>query len=352
MEQRCHLLERLTWMVGSWALLAGWAGAAAVVAERPTSFPLAVRHALEQEDWPVLLQALAGDPLTNNTLRLVVVRALFESGRLPEEQFSWIHRSGPELLSTSELKQYAGAAHLAETLLQLGCLNAAERLAFDSLEMEGENPSALRTLARLHLVRGLTNAAGIFLNRLEAYPEHQSWVDRFRAGLGTDASVMPDPTITRIRENLLGGDRIAAGLTTERLLQLALESNPRNVMAFEYLLAHQLLQRRLLFAVRTLAKSPRSHDGPLPRHYAEAVVLHRSLYPGISVAGLLERVPPAVLACFQDFHKVMARAAGELERVQPEAGRDFGNTYWYYYFFGFLEPTSLSPGPETPGTHE
>jgi hypothetical protein len=348
-----HLRQSLLWLLASCALHSLGAPAPVGAGDRSASLPLAVQHSLEQEDWPALLDALTGDPLTNQTLRLVVVRALFETGRLPDELFSWIHFSGPDLLSTSELKEYAGAAHLAETLLQLGCLNAAERLAFDSLEMEGENPSALRTLFRLHAVRGLTNAAGIFLNRLEAYPEQRAWAGSARMGLATNASGTVDPTIPRIRANLLTGDRIAAGLTTERLLRLALESNPENRMAAEYLLAHQLLERRLLFALRTMALYVQSREGPLPRHYAEAVLLHRSLYPGISVDALLSRVPPAMVASFQEFGKMMGRAKGAIEQVRVEARRDFGNTYWYYFFFGLPGPVSQSgPSPDTPKSHE
>ena len=333
-------------------MLAAGARWPAYASDPQPPLPLQVQRPLELEDWPALLNGLAGDPLTNTTLRLVVVRALFETGRLPEEQFAWFHHPGPELLSTSDLKEYAGAAHIAETLLQLGYLNAAERLAFDSLEMEGENPSALRTLARLHLAKGLTNAAGIFLNRLQAHPEHRAWAVRFRAGLATNSPAAADPTISRIRANLITRDRIAAGLTTERLLRQALESNPENRMAFQFLMAHQLLERRLLYALRTLATSPHTREGPLPRHYAEAVLLHRHLYPGISLGTLLSRVPPAVVASFQSFQGLMNRAAGSPAQLQPEAWREFGNTYWYYYFFGPLDPTTRLPAPGTPELHE
>ncbi|MBE7501914.1 MAG: hypothetical protein HS113_16775 [Verrucomicrobiales bacterium] len=341
---------------GTIALAAAMLGVVAVwqaaAADPQPAFPPQAQRPLELEDWPALLTGLAGDPLTNATLRLVTTRALFETGRLPEELFAWVHASGPELLSTSELKGYAGAAHLGETLLQLGYVNGAERLAFDSLEMEGESAAALRTLARLHLIKGLTNASVIFLNRLDAYPEHRAWAARFRAGLAGDAPTAADPTISRIRTNLVTGDRIAAGLTTERLLRQALEANPGNPMAFQFLMAHQLLERRLLFALRTLASSPQVREGPLPRHYAEAVLLHRSLYPGLSLGALLPRVPPAVATNFEAFREMMNRAAGSLEQARPQAWRDFGNTYWYYFFFGPRAEGSRPQAPATPQPHE
>ena len=307
--------------------------------------PLPLQRPLELEDWPALLKSAAADPLTNAVSRLAVVRALYETGRLPEELFAWLHQSGPELLSTSELERHVGSAQVAETLLELGHLNAAERLAFDSLEMEGETPPVLRTLARLHVAKGLPEAAGIFLNRLQACPEHAAWAVRLRAGLTTNAPAAADPVIARIRANLVTRDRIAAGLTTERLLRQALEANPENPMAFQFLMAHQLLARRLPLARQMLATSPQTRAGPLPRHYAEALLLHRQLYPGISLGALPSRVPPAVVASFQSFQEMMNRAAGALEQAQPQAWRDFGDTYWYYYFFGPVHPPGRLANP-------
>lgn len=343
---------RLAWILAIGALLACGVRWPCRAADPQPLIPGQIQQPLGIEDWRAVLHNLAPDLLTNAIVRLVAVRALFETGRLPEEQFAWFDRPGPELLSTGNLEGYAGAAHLAETLLQLGCLNAAERLAFDSIEMEGENPSALRTLARLHVVRGLTNAALVFLNRLEAYPEQQAWAPRFRAALAADALATTDPSIPRIRANLLKGDQVAAGLTTERLLRLALESNPTNRMAFQFLVAHQLFERRLLQAIRALATSPQPLDDPLPRHYAEAVLLHRHVYPGISLEALVRRVPPAVVSDFQRFLEMLKRGAASPEQLRSEARREFGKTYWHYYLLPPPESASRPPALDNPKPHE
>ncbi|MCZ7637863.1 MAG: DUF6057 family protein [Verrucomicrobia bacterium] len=311
-----------------------------------------MQRPLEMEDWPALLTALAGDPLTNATLRLVATRALFETGRLPEELFAWVHGSGPELLSTSELKDYAGAAHLGETLLQLGYVNGAERLAFDSLEMEGESAVALRTLARLHLIKGLTNAAVIFLNRLDAYPEHRAWTARFRAGLASDSPNAADPTISRIRANLVTGDRIAAGLTTERLLRQALEANARNLMAFGV--------PRGPSAPGATAALRAADAGELaagPRRAVGAPLCRGGAAAPESLPGHRARRPAAAGAAgggdeLRRFPGMMNRAAGSVEQARPQAWRDFGNTYWYYFFFGPRAEANRPQTPATPKPHE
>ncbi|MCP5522357.1 MAG: hypothetical protein H7A46_12500 [Verrucomicrobiales bacterium] len=262
-----------------------------------------------------------------------------------------MHSPGPDLLSTGDLNDYAGAAFLADALLQLGFIYAAERLAFDSLEMEGENAPALRTLVRLHVARGLTNAAAIFLNRLQACPDHRTWVATQRAGLSQEAPDADDPAVPRIQRNRVTRDQIAAGLTTERLLRLALQENPENRMAFQFLVAQQLQARDLLRVRQTLANSPQPTAGPLPRHYAEAVLLHRTLYPGIPMEALLERVPPKVVTDFQRLRELLAQAKGDVNEARARVWPEFGNTYWYYYFFGPRHPASPSPTSDGSGTH-
>ncbi len=350
----CSANRRPAWVFATGVLLATSAllfgaetWAPSPDSEPPPPLSPEVRRSLEMEDWPALLNALAGDPLTNSIHRLAVVRALFETGRLPEDQFSWLHRPGPDLLSTTELRRHVGTVYVAQTLLELGHLNAAERLAFNSLEMEGETPAVLRTLVRLHVVKGLSNAAGIFLNRLQAYPAHRAWADRFRAGLADHLSAIDDPQVSLIRSNRVTQEGIVMGLTTERLLRQALDANPENRMAFEFLIAHHLLAGRLLNVRQTLMTSPLARAGPLPRHYAEALLLHRQLSPGISWGNLPSRVPPAVAARFRDFVEMMTRTTGSREQLQPQAWRDFGNTYWYYYYFGPLHPLGL---PSNPGS--
>jgi hypothetical protein len=311
-------------------------------------FPPPVQQSLEIEDWPAVLTGLAGQPLTNSLQRLVVARALFETGRLPEDLFAWFHHPGPDLLSTGDLNDYVGLGQLAETLLQIGHLNTAERLAFDSLELEGEGPPVLRTLARVHAVRGLARATDVFLNRLRNYPQHAAWVSRFRTGWTSNSLPTTDSTLPRIHTNLVTRDRIAAGLSTERLLKQALEANPENPLAFQFLVAHQLLGRQLLNVRQTLASSPQTRTGPLRCHYAEAVLLHRHLYPGIPVTALLSRVPEETAARFRLFQEMMNQASVPPGQLQSQAWRDHGNTYWYYYNFGQTHLQSNSSGPEKP----
>lgn len=297
--------------------------------EAPAGPPLG--QLVEAGNWAGVLVALANDPLTNAARRLYAVRALAETGRLPTELFTFFHTVGPELLAARPLRAQRAMAHAADTVLELGHLNLAERWAFDSLEMEGETPAVLRLLVRIHLLKDLPRAAAVFANRLALAggtnaPGGAAW-------LAAEA-----PAVERLRANLVTADEVGVPVTTETVLRRAWEANPRNRVAFEFLMAHYLLTRQLPAAMEVLAAQWQGSDQALPRHYAEAVVLFRHLQggAGLARAGLAERVPPAVEARFRAFAEQMQQAGPEAHARLRRIARDFADTYWFYHHFGHL----------------
>lgn len=297
--------------------------------ETPASPPLG--QLVEAGNWAGVLAVLANDPLTNAARRLYAVRALAETGRLPTELFTFFHTVGPELLAARPLRAQRAMAHAADTVLELGHLNLAERWAFDSLEMEGETPAVLRLLVRIHLLKDLPRAAEVFANRLALATGKDPSAGA--AWLAAEA-----PAVERLRTNLVTTDEVGVPLTTETVLRRAWQANPRNRMAFEFLMAHYLLTRQLPAAMEVLAAQWQGSDATLPRHYAEAVVLFRHLQgsAGLARTGLAERVPPAVEARFRAFAEQMQQAGSEVHARLRRIARDFANTYWFYHYFGHL----------------
>lgn len=297
--------------------------------ETPANPP--VGQLVEAGNWAGVLAVLANDPLTNAARRLYAVRALVETGRLPTELFMFFHTVGPELLAVRPLRAQRAMVHAADTVLELGHLNLAERWAFDSLEMEGETPALLRLLVRLHLLKNLSLAAGVFANRL-------ALAGGTNARTGAAWLAAEAPVVERLRTNLVTADEVGVPVTTETVLRRAWQANLRSRMAFEFLMAHYLLARQLPAAMEVLAAQWQGLDQALPRHYAEAVVLYRHLQggAGLTRTGLAERVPPAVETRFRAFAEQMYQAGPEAHARLRRTARDFADTYWFYHFFGHL----------------
>ncbi len=73
---------------------------------------------------------------------------------------------------------------------------------------------------------------------------HGRWAFQCRRQLDADPELCDVPVIASRRELMVVGDSIDNTKHAERMLQGLLERNPRNRMAFEYLMAHYLLTRQ------------------------------------------------------------------------------------------------------------
>lgn len=116
--------------------------------------------------------------------------------------------------------------------------------------------------------------------------------------------------------------------------------NPKNKMAYEYLMAHSLLSRDLRTFARFLPKYTDFDYHRMPRHFQEALLVYLAHGGEID---LPDFQPDArVVERFNRFRQVgrQARSSGS-DGIQQLKGQ-FGDTYWYYLIYSQLEngPTS------------
>ena len=256
-------------------------------------------------------------------------RALFHSGRLLEELFTRSNQVTWELLPGVGAGTEACRAQ-AETLLELGQVSEAEHLAHEALELEGNRPDLLRLLADVNILKDRPEAARVFLRVLRSSPAHRAWAEARLHALALDPRLAGDPTIGLIRSRLVNTDLPHDGMPTETLLKQLLHANARNSMAQEYLLAHYLLTSDLPRFVSRLGQTNELHGAALPRHCAEAVLLHQRVHGGqLELHGWT--IPAEVSRRFREFCGALDRGATRTPEGRQALAQAFGNTYWLYY---------------------
>jgi hypothetical protein len=77
---------------------------------------------------------------------------------------------GLSFLATRRALQRICNRAQSETLLELGQVSEAERLAHEALELEGDRPDLLWVLAQINVLKDRPKAARIFLNALRQVP--------------------------------------------------------------------------------------------------------------------------------------------------------------------------------------
>jgi hypothetical protein len=278
----------------------------------------------------------------NHPAKVRLHLALYHTGRLAEELFSFHNMLDDEPL------EGGGEDWRAESqpLFELGLINDAEHMAHEALETEGERPDLLRLLARINLLKNRPQAAQVFLNVLSLIPFQEERANESWPMAGPPMSMAERASLDQLRARGLTNEVPHEGLPVGPLLEILLASNPTNQMAFEYLMAYDLMELDLKPAIGRLRWLDHFHYPRIPRPYAEALLLYQQL-AGTQVELKGRAVPPEIAERFRQFieavRKLPKGAAG------PAAlAASFGDTYWYYYYAAQSRERAAEGQPATP----
>lgn len=324
----------------TWALPAlffsGVAAAAWLSLDTRTRIVLEMDYLAQREQWPEVLQSANRLPARVYSARCNrnIMLALYHTGRLGDEMFRYPQRPGVDLFNTpNELSDLGTFFQESRLFLDLGQVNLAQRCAYEALATAGEHPAVLEQLAMIHLVKGQSYTATLLLHALAKHLFHGHTSREMLHQLEADPSLENDRRTSRIRENMPSHDSIAQATSFQDILELLLEKNPHNQMAFELLMAHYLSNG---MPEKVVANLPRLKDFSyrrVPRHYQEALVIHAlssdrpPQVPGFEPA-------PETLRRFQTFQQITARATSPQEAAQAALEAGLGDSYFFYYAYG------------------
>lgn len=296
-----------------------------------------------RRDWTGLLQQARRMDAAEMTPPDVyyVNRALFHTGRLLDEMFAYPQTTGTAGLMLEWSGEGAPAEAwrcdaLGDLMLELGHVNEAEHLTCEALEMLGERPDLLRRLAVVYVLKDQPVAARTYLTALGRHLLHARQARRLLDKLRADPGLAGEPRLDRIRGLMPTADPPAFEIRrpgAEQLLGRLLAGNRRNRMAFEYLTAYYLLTNRL---APLAAHLPRLDDlgyRRLPRHVAEAVVLH-AYNVGGPTAPPARPVRPEVRRRFDEFVRARRRFRDDPRRGRDVWKHDHADSYFTYATYG------------------
>ncbi len=315
-------------LVGAAVLLAGVDGV------RRDRFQ--VEYYAQHRMWDDLLETARRIPLEHYSLPLSwdINRALYHTGRLGSEMLTYPQAPGA-IMPCAEPFFDLGISDpnlmkLSEALLDVGRVNEAELTAYEALEFAGDQPHILRHLALISAAKGQTAAARVLLGALGRDPIHGRWARGQLDLLDVDPLFSSHAEAQRLR-SVMPKEDAAHWIRPEQMLLQSLEDNPRNRMAFEYLMAHYLLARRPDKIVEHAGRLEALGYEQVPRHYQEAMLIHSSV-----TGGRAGQDDPHVGAETRDrfmrFHEAWARHRGDPEAVASVLSRDFGDTYFCFFY--------------------
>jgi hypothetical protein len=320
---------RLSWTIESLVLIA-LAGAAVQFSrndELKTRFQ--VDYYAYHKMWPQVLLAARrypADPLVVHAVN----RALFHTGRLGYEMFSW--PQDPDYLFLTDSNYEWAHWHIFDVHLDIGLVNIAENALTECLEGLGDRPMVLQRLALINMAKGNIGSAGIYLGALSKTLFHARWANQYLALLRAEPNLGTVAEVQHLRSLWLDKDYPTLSLPKEKVLSLLLDKNSQNRMAFEYLMAWYLLNKQLGKFASNIDRLRGFGYLELPTHYEEAALIY--VYgTGKPVALGGYQPSPTLRRQIEDFSRILRAYGADKRAAFNDLARNYRDTYFFYYIY-------------------
>jgi len=286
-----------------------------------------------QKDWSGVLEAARNLHACTSSDVADINRALCQQGRLLDTMFAYPQRADFALwLHFHNTMNDAKTMKSSDILLDLGQVNKSERMAVESLELNGYQPETLWRLFHVYVLKNEPDTARIYLNMLDLCPAEKSRAARVRIDFERDPTLAGDKELTRIRGVMLQEDYYGNHGAGEILSQ-SLRRNPENFTAVQYLMAHFLLNQDLEYIEKNLRLFTRVNLPELPRHIQEAMLIRQKLAKDHPLQLGPWKIAPEKIRAFEIFNQRFMSFGGNLEAAREGLRADYGDTYWFFYMF-------------------
>ena len=204
-----------------------------------------------------------------------VIRALYHAGRLPYDMFEFPQIPHGLLLTHEEKASCLTELKLCDVFIELGHVNMAEKLASEVLAAKNHSGIVVERLAWINIIKGQNRTAKIYLNALRKDLICRGAAEALIRAL--DDRFEPDQAayVDGIRSCMYQeGHPGTADDAPEQMLRGLLAHNPRNKMAFEYLMAHYLLTGRVDKIAANMERLKELGYHAIPTLYEEAMLIY------------------------------------------------------------------------------
>ncbi len=290
----------------------------------------------QQRDWDAVIalaHRMRGKSAYTRSAVFDINRALAHEGKLGDELCAYPQDGTKALfLSFGDIAGRFQHVKLLELYLDLGCPNAAEKNVYELLDNEGSSPYVLEAMVRIHLVKAEYESARIALASMKKYAGSGGYVRRWQSVVDDPAKADSDPLLQAWRSVRGKRDYAIAGIAFEPLLKTLLQETPTHRLAFEYLMASFLMKHERAELLTYLPLLGPLKYKRLPRHYAEAVLVHalETRTPPDARGWTIE---PDVTQQFREITAIVQSAHGNSQAAFDALAPKYGDTYTFFSIF-------------------
>jgi hypothetical protein len=288
----------------------------------------------EKENWEAVLNAGKILSPENRVVLAQLNRALYHKGRLTEDLFSYKQLWGENGLILTRYYNSKILMPISDYYFDLGYIKESSHWAYEALTKYEMAPIVLKRIALSNLILGEYKIAGKFLTILSKSIIHRKWTNKYLKYLNNDDLVKSDPVIREKRELMPKHDYYAINDQPEKNLYNLLEENPKNNMAFEYLMASYLLRHDIGNVIKNLHYLTELNYTKIPRHIEEAILVYIVFQTGVKIQLEPYKISNITVQRFNRYNNILYKGhKNDLKAAQKDLALNFGDTFWYYLHY-------------------
>jgi hypothetical protein len=257
--------------------------------------------------------------------------SLAKTGTMGDRMFNF-RQNGAGGLFLTFAKEYVAPMMGGEIYYQLGLVNASQEYSFESMETTpdlGKSVRAVKRLAETNLINGHYEVAHKYLNLLEKTIFYRNWARRTEKYLYNETLINNDPDYGEKRKMMIKKDFFFKAEIMEGALNVLLQENPKNKMAFQYLMGFYLINKDLR---NFMDRVPMMNDlgyTSIPVSYQEAIMY----IIGLSTDNPMVNLPYKISSDTKLRMQAYASIYTTRDNAQELLSKRFSGTYWYYLHY-------------------
>jgi len=259
--------------------------------------------------------------------------ALQQTGKLLDSMFAYPQSKGTLGLLMNLAWCTAWPEETSNITWKLGLINESLHWAHEALEHKGPTPDILKRLGMVYMMKGENIAADHFFLNLATVPFQRKTAENLLRLNEDPTEFSQDSTCKYIQSCMLIEDLVSGDKMSSLELEQLVKQNPKNKMAFEYLIAYHLLNANINGVWNHLPDFKALNYVKIPRHVQEALIVIAAMTPKFDPNILKGWVDPITFEHFAAYRKILAKYNGDRNGARQELQVWFGDTYWYYMMF-------------------
>jgi hypothetical protein len=292
-----------------------------------------INRSVREACWSDVLNAAQHCSNVNPLLLCQTNFALFQTGTLLDKMFTYPQSEGTVGILMNRPWRKIWSEQISNICWNLGLVNESLHWSHEALQQKGPTPGVLKQLAMVYMVKGDNEAANRFLLNLKDVPFYGKIAENLIQLDKNPSELDLSSTFKNILSYMPEEDFITLGESSSLELELLLRRNPKNKMAFEYMMAYYLLNGDLKEIYTNVSKFSMFDYPQLPRHIQEALIFGASVNQNLEFNQVKNMIDPSIFKRFMEFRQIVLGHHGNNSITRQYLQGSFRDTYWYYFMF-------------------